>query len=359
MSMLSKLAVLPLRLLPPEAAHNLTVRALRAGLYPRMRGRFDRTLKTRLWDLDFHSPIGLAAGFDKNAEAADAMLAMGFGFVEVGSVTPRPQPGNPRPRLFRLPEDRAVINRMGFNSDGHAVVEARLRRRLRRGLLGVNLGANKDSSDRMEDYVQGLRHLGPYADYVVVNVSSPNTPGLRDLQKGDNLELLAGRMSAARDEAGLAVPVLLKIAPDLDEEGLAAVAASARRFDGVIVGNTTLSRPEGLASPRAGEQGGLSGKPLFPLSTRVLARLYCLTGGAVPLIGTGGIASAEDAYMKIMAGASLVQLYTALIYEGPGLIGALNQGLADLLRRRGYSHLSDAVGARAEEIAGADWRPPS
>ncbi len=354
MSLLSRLAVMPLGMLPPETAHDLTIRILRAGLYPRMRGRFDRTLKIRLWDLDFHSPIGMAAGFDKNAEAADALLAMGFGFVEVGSVTPQPQPGNPRPRLFRLSSDRAVINRMGFNSDGHAAVEARLRRRRQRGLLGVNLGANKDSKDRIGDYVQGLRHLGPYADYVVVNVSSPNTPGLRDLQRGENLEDLATRLEAARDEAGLSVPVLLKIAPDLDDEGLAAVAASARRFDGLIVGNTTLSRPEGLTSPRASEQGGLSGKPLFPLSTRVLARMYRLTGGKVPLIGTGGIFTAEDAYAKIMAGASLVQLYTALIYEGPGLITALNRGLADLLRRRGYSHLSDAVGARAAEIAEQD-----
>jgi dihydroorotate dehydrogenase len=343
------LAARLLRLLPAEMAHRLTVHALAATPPGWIAGAWeeDHILATRVFGLDFPNPIGLAAGFDKNAEAFRHMSALGFGFAEIGSVTPRAQRGNPRPRLFRLAEDQALINRLGFNNDGLAAVQARLRGRdlERHGILGANLGRNKDSTDAPADYVAGVRALAPLVDYLVVNVSSPNTPGLRALQGRDALATLLAAVRAAR--AGPRPPLLLKIAPDLAEADKAdiAEAALAGGIDGLIVSNTTIARPAGLASPAAAEAGGLSGRPLFVPSTAVLADMYRLTGGKLPLIGVGGIASAEDAYAKIRAGASLLQLYTALVYQGPGLVARIKRGLAARLRADGFASLAEAVGA--------------
>lgn len=342
-----------LRSLPPETAHELALKALAAGLAGRDRGPDDPRLAIDLWGHRFANPIGLAAGFDKDARVPLQALALGFGFVEVGSVTPKPQAGTAGPRLFRLTEDRAVINRMGFNSQGHeAVIErlARIGRPGRRGALGINLGRNKDSADAAADFAAGVRALGPYADYLVVNLSSPNTPGLRALQGKAPLEALLGRVAEARAQlpAG-GPPLLVKIAPDLVEEELADIAAVAQAMgvDGLIVANTSIARPASLRSRHRGEGGGLSGAPLMAPSTRMLARVHALTGGAMPLIGSGGVASGADAYAKIRAGASLVQLYTALIYQGPGLVRRIKRELAALLARDGFAHLADAVGADA------------
>lgn len=335
--------------LDAEFAHRLAIVALRRGLVGRIMASPDPILRIKVWDFDFASPVGIAAGFDKNAEAIDPLFGLGFGFVEIGSVTPLPQEGNPRPRLFRLAADRAVINRMGFNSDGHAAVAGRLKAGTRRGVVGVNLGRNKDSADAVADYVAGVGTLGPLADYLVVNVSSPNTPGLRQLQDPEPLRRLLTAVCEARD--GIAedrpVPVLLKIAPDLTDDDLAQIAAVslAVPVDGLIATNTTIERPPGLADPQKTEAGGLSGRPLFEPSTRVLGRLYDLTAGRLPLVGVGGVASGADAYAKIRAGASLVQLYTGLVYGGPRLIGDILADLAGLLRRDGFSTLKDAVGA--------------
>ncbi|SLN11861.1 quinone-dependent dihydroorotate dehydrogenase [Oceanibacterium hippocampi] len=337
--------------LPPETAHALTLRTvpLVAALSRRPASR--PALAQRLWDLEFPNPIGLAAGFDKNAEVPDAMLGLGFGFVEAGSVTPLPQAGNPRPRLFRLVRDRAVVNRMGFNNDGLDGVEARLRaRRGRGGIVGANLGANKISADRTGDYVTGLARLAPFADFLVVNISSPNTPGLRALQDRAALEDLLGRLAEARSGlAGAAarVPVLLKIAPDLtvaDREDIAAVAL-ATGLDGLIVSNTTIARPDSLVDPAASESGGLSGRPLFETSTALLGEIYRLTEGRIPLIGVGGVASGSDAYAKIRAGASLVELYSALVYEGPGLVRRIGDELLAALHADGFNSIGEAVGA--------------
>jgi dihydroorotate dehydrogenase len=339
-----------LRLLPPEAAHRLTLWALAAGLVPAAGGADDPILATRLWGLDFPNPVGLAAGFDKDAAVYGAMLRLGFGFLEIGSVTPRPQPGNLRPRLFRLPEDGAVINRLGFNSAGHAVAAANLagHAALRRGILGVNLGKNRDSADAEADYAAGVAALGSHADYLVINVSSPNTPGLRALQEPAALRRLIDAVTTARHQAlpTRPSPLLLKIAPDLtaaDRQDIAAVAL-AGGIDGLIVSNTTIARPAGLRGRHARESGGLSGRPLFAPSTELLGDMYRLTGGRLPLVGVGGIASGSNAYAKIRAGASLVQLYTALIYEGPGLIGRLKRELAACLRADGFRSLAEAVG---------------
>jgi dihydroorotate dehydrogenase len=347
------LAARLLRLLPAEMAHRLTVRALAATPPGWIAGgpwgawEEDHILATRVFGLDFPNPIGLAAGFDKNAETFRHMAALGFGFAEIGSVTPRPQPGNPRPRLFRLPEDQAIVNRLGFNNDGLAAVQARLRRRPPRmqGILGANLGRNKDSTDAAADYAAGVRALAPLADYLVVNVSSPNTPGLRALQGREPLAALLAAVRAAR--GGPSPPLLLKIAPDLTEADKADIAEVALEggVDGLIVSNTTIARPAGLASPAAVEAGGLSGRPLFAPSTAVLADMYRLTSGRLPLIGVGGIAGAEDAYAKIRAGASLLQLYTALVYQGPGLVARIKRGLAARLRADGFASLAAAVGA--------------
>ncbi len=337
--------------LPPEAAHRLTIRALRAGFLPGGREADDPLLRTCVWGLKFPNPIGLSAGFDKDAEVYAALLRLGFGFVEVGSITPLPQAGNPKPRVFRLPEEGAVINRLGFNSAGLAAAVTNLRRRRseRVGIVGGNIGKNRDSADAAADYAAGTAALAPLADYLVINVSSPNTPGLRALQEAAALRELLERVQTARQTAvsGRPPPLLLKIAPDLAaaDAGEVARVAVAGGIDGLIVGNTTTSRPPDLRGRYARESGGLSGRPLFALSTELLREVYRLTEGRLPLIGVGGIASGADAYAKIRAGASLVQLYTALIYEGPGLVGRIKRDLAACLRAGGFATVAAAVGA--------------
>ena len=338
-------------LLDAETAHRLTIRLLSAGLGPRVAAApGEAVLAIDLCGLKLDNCLGLAAGFDKNAEVPDAMLAAGFGFVECGAVTPRPQAGNPRPRLFRLAEDHAVINRMGFNNDGLDVVAARLGQRARKGVVGVNLGANKDSEDRAGDYATGLARLWDLADFFVLNVSSPNTPGLRALQGQAALNDLLERISerrAALAAASAARPIFLKIAPDLEETEIAAVveAAIGHGLDGVIAGNTTLGRPASLASPQRDEAGGLSGAPLRARSTAVLRQAFAAARGRLVLIGVGGVTTGADAYAKIRAGASAVQLYSALVYEGPGLIGRIRRDLAALLAADGYTSVANAVGA--------------
>ncbi|MEI6558576.1 MAG: quinone-dependent dihydroorotate dehydrogenase [Rhodospirillaceae bacterium] len=346
-----------LRCLTPERAHAVTIRLLATGLAPSMAGKDDPILAQRLWGLDFPNPVGIAAGFDKNAEVIDPLLALGFGSVEIGTVTPRPQPGNPQPRCFRLPAQQAMINRFGFNSEGLEAVGRRLnawrhRRRRRAGVVGANLGRNKDSSDAVHDYVAGVYALAPVSDYLVINVSSPNTPGLRSLQdRGPLTELLTRVLEARADLCEKKTPpLLLKIAPDLTDEDLLAIAevSLAVGIEGLIVSNTTISRPDEIIDlPVATEAGGLSGPPLFALSTRVLGQIYRHTRGKLPLIGAGGIASPEDAYAKIRAGASLVQLYTALVYQGPALVRRIKAGLPAFLRRDGFTSLAAAVGADA------------
>jgi dihydroorotate dehydrogenase len=344
-----------LRRLPREAAHELSLRAFELGL-----GRFlgaSRTsdppvLAQRLWGRYFANPIGLAAGYDKDVRVPDAMLGLGFGFVEVGTVTPRPQPGNPKPRLFRLEQDQAIINRMGFNSRGLDTACRRLSRRIRSGIVGVNLGKNRDSENAAADYIEGILRAARFADYLVVNVSSPNTPGLRELQRRALLASLLERLTKVRDETGCRVPLLVKVAPDLSSEECGDIAQVALEtgIDGLVVSNTTVDRPPGLVSSHAQEAGGLSGRPLFNLSTAVLAEMYRLTQGRLPLIGVGGIASAEDAYAKIRAGASLIQLYTALVFAGPALVGQIKSGLASLLARDGFASMAEAVGTAHDRV---------
>lgn len=339
-----------LRALPPEAAHRLTLAALAAGVAGRAREPDPPSLRQRLCGLDFPNPIGIAAGFDKDARAPGALLRLGFGFVETGTVTPRPQPGNPKPRVFRLEQDAAVINRMGFNSGGLDALVSRLTGRDRReGIVGVNIGRNRDSADAAADYIEGVRRAAPLADYLVVNVSSPNTPGLRDLQTRAVLEALLRQLLETRRDTALSVPLLVKIAPDLTSAERADIAAVALEtgIDGIVVANTTVARPPGLRSRQTQEAGGLSGRPLFATSTALLAEIYRLTAGRIPLVGVGGVASAADAYAKIRAGASLVQLYTALIFYGPALIGEIKTGLAELLRRDGFASVGEAVGVDA------------
>lgn len=339
------------RMLPPEAAHRATIMALRSGLVRERSNGDDPILQTTVWQRQFPNPVGLAAGFDKNAEVYAPMLRLGFGFAEVGSITPRPQPGNPKPRIFRLREDAAVINRLGFNSAGLDVAVSNLRHRDRiwRGIIGVNLGKNRDSVDPAADYASGATVAAGLADYLVVNVSSPNTPGLRSLQSASALKELLRRVREAcrlgRSEGP--PPLLLKIAPDLSPEDRRDIARVVldEAIDGMIVTNTTVSRPSGLRSPHAAETGGLSGRPLFRLSTELLGDMYRLTEGRLPLVGVGGISSGRDAYTKIRAGASLVQLYTALIFQGPGLVGRLKRELASCLRTDGFSSVASAVGA--------------
>ncbi|MGE0211594.1 MAG: quinone-dependent dihydroorotate dehydrogenase [Parvibaculaceae bacterium] len=334
--------------LDPERAHGLAVGALASGLWRSGRPRPHPSLKLRVAGIDFPNPVGLAAGFDKNGEAIDGTLGLGFGFVEVGSVTPRPQAGNPKPRLFRLTEDRAVVNRMGFNNEGHAAVLKRIEaRRSRGGIVGVNLGANKESEDRIGDYVAGLKTFHGVASYLVVNVSSPNTPGLRNLQGRAELERLIGRLNKARESLLPSPPLFLKLAPDLADEELAEAGEAALQggIDAVILSNTTVTRPA-LRSPAANEAGGLSGRPLFALSTEKLATFRRATQGRLPLIGVGGIDSAETAWKKIEAGASLVQLYSGLVYEGPGLVRRIVEGLDAEVRRRGLTNVAQAVGSR-------------
>ncbi len=345
-------------MMDPEKAHNLTIKLLGLGLSPVLfKGKDATSLKTNVLGLNFDNPIGLAAGFDKNADVMDAMLGEGFGFVEAGTVTPKPQAGNPLPRLFRLKEDKAVINRFGFNNEGLDVFTAKLRARqlkkgqLKKGIVGANVGANKDADDRTLDYVTGIKALYGLCDYFTVNISSPNTPGLRALQSKEALEDLVKQVLAARDEsisAGAArTPILIKIAPDLLEQDKIDIADIAMSYDidGLIVTNTTIERPNSLQSIHKAEAGGLSGAPLMQSSTDVVADIYKLTKGTVPLIGAGGIASGADAYAKIRAGASLVQVYSMLVYEGTGLVTRIKHELADLLARDGFETVADAVGA--------------
>ena len=330
--------------LDAETAHRATIAALKAAP-AKAPPRFDPVLTTSVAGLGFPSPVGLAAGFDKDAEVAGAMLGLGFGFVEVGTLTPRPQAGNPRPRLFRLVEDEAVINRMGFNNKGQADALPRLARRNRsRGVVGVNIGANKDSADRIADYVAGIRAMSDVADYLTVNISSPNTPGLRQLQDEGALTALLSAISDARTVGG--PPVFLKVAPDLGEGEPDQIVRVALRhnIDAIIVANTTISRPP-LKSRWAGEAGGLSGEPLKALALDALRRFRSASGGGIPLIAAGGIASADDAWARIRAGASLVQLYSAMVYHGPGLGRRIARGLVQRVQDAGLASISEAVGS--------------
>jgi dihydroorotate dehydrogenase len=339
--------------LDPERAHRLVLAAVATGLVSHLARPADPRLQRRLLGLDFPNPLGLAAGFDKNGEATNALLGLGFGFVEVGTVTPRPQAGNPRPRLFRLDEDEAIINRLGFNNDGAEAVHRRLAARRRRGVVGVNVGANRDSGDRVTDYVAGVTRFADVADYLVINVSSPNTPGLRDLQERAALVTLLAAVTTARDGAGKRTPLLLKIAPDLDDNALTTIAETAlsANIDGMIVANTTTGR-DGVADQKlAAESGGLSGRPLFRRSTAILAKLRRLTKGRLTLVGTGGIDSPEAAFAKIAAGADLLQLYTGLVFKGPGLPRAILRSLIRMLDDRGFASIGEAVGSEAEKLA--------
>jgi dihydroorotate dehydrogenase len=343
--------------LGPEQAHEMTLRSLEAGVHPRPARPDDPRLAVTRFGLAFPNPIGIAAGFDKDARVPDAVLKMGFGFVEVGSITPRPQEGNPRPRVFRLMADRGVINRLGFNNAGHAAALGRLQARPRRGVVGVNVGANKDAADRTADYVSGLKMFLDVASYITINISSPNTPGLRDLQAPAALDALLGAVVGERTRlvaAGHASkPLLVKIAPDVAEDDLPAIVErlEAHKIDGIIVSNTTLAR-DGLREAELGrESGGLSGRPLFHRSTVMLAKVAQATGGRVPLIGVGGVDSPETALAKIEAGASLVQLYTGLIYEGPGLIARIKDGLVGAVSRAGLGSVQALVGTKTAEWA--------
>ncbi|TYZ59878.1 hypothetical protein PybrP1_009191 [[Pythium] brassicae (nom. inval.)] len=359
---LSEPVLMPLvRLLDPESAHVFAVKAAALGLSPRDHGTDSELLKVNVLGQEFANPLGMAAGFDKDAEAMEGLLDMGFGFVEIGSVTPQPQEGNPKPRVFRLAEDRGVINRYGFNSAGVEAVAARLdayvatralsQRFHRAGVLGVNLGKNKTTEDAAADYIAGVHRLGKYADYLVVNVSSPNTPGLRSLQGRQQLEALLARVLAARDAVEAKerrrIPLLVKIAPDLTDDDKKDIAdvALALALDGLIVSNTTLSRPASLKSAHKSETGGLSGAPVRELSTQVLGDMYRLTNGRIPLVGVGGVASGKDAYEKIRAGASLVQMYSCLVYDGPTAVPRVKKELEELLVADGYSSVVDAIGA--------------
>ena len=334
-------------LIGPERAHDVALRALEAGVAGRRTSRERPSLATTLFGLDFPNPLGLAAGFDKNARVTAQMLAAGFGFVEAGTVTPRPQAGNPRPRIFRLAADRAVINRLGFNNEGMDQVAARLEsRRPEAGIVGINIGMNRDSADVADDYRRTFIRLAPLADYVVINVSSPNTPGLRDLQAVRQLAKLLESLARARPEAP-DVALLLKLAPDLapEDAGDAARVAADHGIAGLVVSNTTISRPSGLRHRLAGEAGGLSGAPLFDLSTSMVRTLHRTGNGTLPIIGTGGIMSGEDAYRKIRAGASLIQIYTALVWHGLAVVGGILDGLEEHLAADGLGSVAEAVGA--------------
>lgn len=337
-------------MLDAEKAHNLSIRALKNGLLPRVDNDIDPILSTELFGLRFPNPVGLAAGYDKNAEVLSGLAGLGFGFLETGSVTPRPQPGNPRPRIFRLRADNAVINRLGFNNKGLDVAARNLAARPKHIIVGANLGANKDSADRIADYVEGMERLAPVADYVTVNISSPNTPGLRALQGKAELQDLLGRIGEKRRDImaeGVAYfPILLKIAPDLTDADKSDIASTVLEMDidGLIISNTTITRPENLRDPQKSEVGGLSGQPLKLISLNVLKEMYRATQGRKPIVGVGGIQSAEDAYARIRAGASLLQLYTAMVYKGPYVAVEIAKGLAKLLRKDGFLSLQDAIG---------------
>jgi len=350
MSLYEALGMRALRLVDPEAAHGLALKALKMGLVPSAGVLTSPRLKTSLAGMELPNPLGLAAGFDKNAEVLHPLAKSGFGFVEVGAITPRAQPGNPKPRLFRLTEDKAAINRFGFNNHGMDAAAAKLAARPKTGVIGLNLGANKDSDDRASDFAKVLAKCGPYLDFATVNVSSPNTEKLRDLQGKAALSgLLAGVMEV-REGLDRKISVFLKIAPDLSEAEIAEISEVAIEtgISGIIATNTTLSR-DGLKSPHRDEMGGLSGAPVFEKSTRVLAQLSKLTDGKLPLIGVGGVSNAKEAYTKIKAGASAVQLYTALVYGGMGLVKDIVTGLDTLLEKDGFANVSEAVGTGRED----------
>ncbi|MGE7199133.1 quinone-dependent dihydroorotate dehydrogenase [Brevundimonas naejangsanensis] len=342
---LTDLGAVLLRQMDPETAHRLAIRALQLTPLPAPSAD-DPILATTIAGLEISNPVGLAAGLDKNGEALEGLSRLGFGAVECGSVTPRAQAGNPKPRLFRLSEDRAIINRMGFNNEGLELFAARLARRPTRTAIGANLGANKDTEDKAADYVAGLKRLAGLADYFTINISSPNTPGLRALQGREALDDLLGRIHEARPADG--APVFLKIAPDLigEEIGMIVEASIAHRIDALIVSNTTLERPASLRSAFAGESGGLSGAPLKPFALKALEAAAEAADGRLPLVAVGGIASGEDAFARIRAGASAVQVYSALIYEGPGLIGRIKRDLAARLRAEGFASMAEATAAR-------------
>jgi dihydroorotate dehydrogenase len=341
----------------PETAHGLSITALKTGVPLCPRPADDPRLKTTVAGLDVPNPLGMAAGYDKNGEVPDALLRLGFGFAEIGTVTPLPQPGNPKPRIFRLTQDQAVINRLGFNNEGHDAALARLAARTGRpGIVGVNIGANKDSVDRFADYEAGVRRFAPVASYLTVNISSPNTPGLRAMQAREALAELLSRAMAARNAlagASRRAPVFLKIAPDLGDTELADIAAEvdAHSIDGIIVSNTTISRSDLKSRAHAGEQGGLSGAPLFERSTIVLAKMRKLVGSNRALIGVGGVSSAETALEKIRAGADLVQLYTSMIYAGPSLPGRIVRGLSKYAAREGLKSLGEIRDSAVERWA--------
>jgi len=345
--MISKLGQKMLFKFDPETAHGLSLTALKTGLLLGCAPVADKALAVTVAGLSFANPLGMAAGYDKNGEVPDALIRLGFGFAEIGTVTPLAQPGNPKPRIFRLTKDNAVINRLGFNNEGHEPCLKRMQARQgRQGLVGINVGANKDSTDRIADYVLGIERFTRYASYLTANISSPNTPGLRDLQARTSLGVLLAAVKQARDEEdtklGKRTPIFLKIAPDLDEAALDDIAAEVleKAIDGVIVSNTTLAR-DGLKSEAKTEAGGVSGQPLFARSTAVLARMRRRLGPDVALIGVGGVDSAEKAAEKIKAGADLVQLYTSMIYAGPSLPGQIVRGLSDIVKREGVSSISE------------------
>ncbi|UWQ84898.1 quinone-dependent dihydroorotate dehydrogenase [Leisingera caerulea] len=350
MKLTEKLALAAMHRIDPEAAHGLSIKALTMGLAPAPGPVTSARLRTTLAGIDLPNPVGLAAGYDKNAEALVPLAKSGFGFIEAGAATPRPQPGNPKPRLFRLTEDKAAINRFGFNNEGMEAIGMRLSQRPRDAVIGLNLGANKDSADRAADFAKVLAHCGAHLDFATVNVSSPNTEKLRDLQGKAALSALLAGVIETRDSLSRRVPVFLKIAPDLDRAGIEDIAAVAVEsgIDAVIATNTTLSR-DGLHSEHKGEAGGLSGAPLFEKSTRVLAQLSDLLEGQVPLVGVGGISTAEQAYAKICAGASAVQFYTAMVYGGLSLAGDIARGLDDLLVRDGFDNVAQAVGTKRKD----------
>lgn len=335
-----------------EKAHNLTLKAMKSGLSPKAPQFIDKSLTQTLWGLDFPNPVGLAAGFDKNAEVITAALKMGFGFVEAGTVTPKPQEGNPKPRVFRSPSNNAVINRMGFPNAGYSAFKENAANQLKSnniGVIGINIGMNKDQTEPEKDYRLLICELGPMADYLTINVSSPNTPGLRDLQSKENLLKLSEEVLEEREKScgDKRPPILIKLAPDLNEDQQEEIATAIMQteIDGLILTNTTLDRPENLNDIEFSQQaGGLSGQPLTGKSTNVIRNFYQLLDGSIPIIGAGGIASGEQAYEKIKAGASLIQIYSGMIYEGPSLIPSINKRIVQLLKEDGLNNISDAIG---------------
>ena len=340
-----------------EQAHTMSIKALRSGLVPKRRPIHDARLTQKLWDLEFPNPLGIAAGYDKNANVANELVNLGFGFVEVGTLTPKPQLGNEQPRVFRLIKDKAIINRLGFNNEGHEAALLRLQAREMNGIIGVNIGANKSTDNRIDDYLQGFKLFQGVADYFTINISSPNTPGLRDLQEPDALaELLSTLMderSNIVDRGGRRSPIFIKLAPDINDDDLEPILEKLleHQVDAVVISNTTLSRNNLKDARQKGEKGGLSGRPLFNRSTRMLARTHQITEGALPIIGVGGIHSAETAWEKFEAGANLIQLYTGLVYEGPGLINKILNGLLKRLEKEQVHSIASIRGRGAETWA--------